>query len=111
MSGFAKVIPEDKVPVTYVVKLPTKGGIKWEPAAHPLHNGLNSDRFGLGLPFTKAYLEKKPGIVVGLIPVAWGGAGIDRLKKGIPVYVDAIKVDAIKKAKIAAKQGVVKGVL
>ena len=42
---------------------------------------------------------------------AWGGAGIDRLKKGIPVYVDAIKVDAIKKAKIAAKQGVVKGVL
>lgn len=106
MSGFGKLLPEDKKPVPKVVKLPTKEGLKWEPAAHPLHNRLKSDRFGLGLPFAKEYLKDKPGVIVGLVPVAWGGAGIDMLKKGTPTYDDAIE-----KAKYAAKQGIIKGVL
>lgn len=82
MSGYGALLPEDKVPVPNVVKLPTKGDLKWEPAAHPLHNRLPSDRFGLGLPFAEEYLKTRPGVVVGLIPVAWGGAGIGGLKKG-----------------------------
>lgn len=106
MSGFGRILPEDKKPVPHVVKLPTKGGIRWEPAAHPLHNRLRSDRFGLGLPFAKEYLKDKPGVVVGLIPVAWGGAPIDMLKKSTPTYSDVIK-----KARFAKTRGVIKGVL
>ena len=106
MSGFAAMLPEDREPTPFVVRLPTKGDLRWEPAAHPLHNRLRSDRFGLGLPFAVEYLKGKPGVVVGLIPVAWGGAGIDRLKRGTPTYADAVK-----KARFAATQGVIKGVL
>ena len=106
MSGFAMMLREDKRPVARVVKLPTKGKLKWYPAAHPLHNRLKSDRFGLGLPFAKEYLKDKPDVVVGLIPVAWGGAGIDKLKKGTSTYEDAIK-----KAQFAMAQGTIKGVL
>jgi len=78
MSGYGKLLPEDRKPVPRVVKLPTKGKQTWQPAAHPLHNRLKSDRFGLGLPFASSYLKENPGVTVGLIPVAWGGAGIDQ---------------------------------
>lgn len=106
MSGYGKLLKEDKTPVSKVVKLPTKGNMQWQPAAHPLHNRLKSDRFGLGLPFAKEYLKNKPNVTVGLIPVAWGGAGIDKLKKGTSIYADTIK-----KAKYAMTQGIIKGVL
>jgi len=108
MSGFGKVVPEDRQPVPRVVKVPTKhkGELKWLPAAHPLHNRLRSDRFGLGLPFAIEYLKDKPNVVVGLIPLAWGGAPIDRLKKGTPTYDDALA-----KTKFALKHGELKGVL
>ena len=108
MSGFGKVMPEDRKPVPRVVKVPTnhEGDLKWLPAAHPLHNRLRSDRFGLGLPFAIEYLKNKSNVVVGLIPVAWGGAPIDRLKKGTPIYDDAVE-----KTKFALKYGKLKGVL
>jgi hypothetical protein len=106
MSGYGQLLPEDTNPVPGVVLLPTKGPMEWKPAAHPLHNRLASDRFGLGLPFAAEYLKGRTGVVVGLIPVAWGGAGIDQLSKGTPTYVDAIA-----KARFAAGRGVIKGVL
>jgi hypothetical protein len=110
MSGYAMMLAEDRKPVPHVVKLLTKakgkGALRWRPAAHPLHNRLKSDRFGLGIPFAIEYLKDKPGVTVGLIPVAWGGAGIDKLKKGTPTYANAIK-----KARHAMTRGTVKGVL
>ncbi|HNX52556.1 MAG TPA: sialate O-acetylesterase [Pontiellaceae bacterium] len=106
MAGFGEMLPEDTQPVPRVLKLPTIGEVQWEPAAHPLHNRQKSDRFGLGLPFAEEYLKDKPGVVVGLIPVAQGGAAIDKMNKGTPIYADAIK-----KAEFAATQGVIKGVL
>ena len=106
MSGYGELLPEDRTPVPHVLRLPTKGELRWEPAAHPLHNRLPSDRFGLGIPFATAYLKGKPDVVVGLIPVAWGGAGIDQLKKGTPTYADALA-----KARFAMTAGVIKGVL
>ena len=106
MSGYGKLLPEDLKPIPHVVKLPTKGDMQWEPAAHPLHNRLESDGFGLGLPFAIEYLKGKPGVTVGLIPVAWGGADIDQLKKGTPTYADAMK-----KAAFASSNGVIKGIL
>lgn len=108
MAGYDELHPEDTTTVPGVYRIPTVGnnGYSWEPAAHPLHNRLPSDRFGLGLPFAKEYQKKHPNVIVGLIPVAWGGAGIDRLNKGTATYYDAIN-----KAKYAQKNGLIKGVL
>ncbi|MBN1590512.1 MAG: sialate O-acetylesterase [Pirellulales bacterium] len=106
MAGHGTVLPEDRKPVPRVLMLPIKGKLQWEPAAHPLHDRREFGYFGLGLPFAVEYLKDKPGVVVGLIPVARGGAPIDRLRKGTPIYADAIA-----KARFAAKQGTIKGVL
>ena len=108
MSGFAPNLPADAVPVKYVLKMPTvyEGEIHWKPAAHPLHNRLRSDRFGLGLPFAIQYLKRNKKITVGLIPLAWGGAEIDRLNQGSKVYADFLK-----KIEVAKQQGKIKGVL
>jgi len=108
MSGCGDLEPGDEKSVPGVVKIPTiaKGGHTWEAAAHPLHNRLPSDRFGLGLPFAIQYQKSHPGVTVGLIPLAWGGASINDLNKGTPTYADAVA-----KAKWAAKAGVIKGML
>lgn len=108
MSGFAQLEPGDEQPVAGVYYLPTKStnDLAWQPAAHPLHNRLPSDRFGLGLPFAIEYRKRHPGVQVGLIPLAWGGAPIDMLNNGTPVYADALR-----KVTFAVKQGVLKGVL
>ncbi|WP_164123452.1 sialate O-acetylesterase [Sphingobacterium sp. xlx-130] len=109
MAGYGDMLPEDSVAVRGVFYIPTIGNepFQWKVASHPLHNRLKSDRFGLGIPFAKEYQKKHPNVIVGLIPVAWGGAGIDRLSKGTSVYADAIK-----KALFAAGQGAkIKGVL
>jgi len=107
MAGHAPVLPDDRKPQKDIFSIPTKGDIKWIPAAHPLHNRLpKSDGFGLGISFAKTYQASHPGVTVGFIPVAWGGAKIDKLNKGKETYADAIK-----KAEFAKKYGVIKGVL
>ena len=80
-----------KSPFRCVFKIPTRGKLDWAPASHPLHNRLNSDRFGLGLPFAKAYLKDKPEVSVGLIPMAWGGASIDKFMKGSETYRETLE--------------------
>ncbi|QZE12975.1 sialate O-acetylesterase [Halosquirtibacter laminarini] len=109
MSGYGNMLPQNKKVVDGIYYIPQseKNDFKWEGAKHPLHNRTKHDRFGLGLPFAKEYLKKHPGVKIGLIPVAWGGAGIDMLKKGTDVYTDAIN-----KANFAiAHHGIIKAVL
>ncbi len=108
MSGFAPLESGDEKPIPRVIAIPTmvQKDFVWKPAAHPLHNRLPSDRFGLGLPFAVQYVRSRPKVTVGLIPVAWGGERIDNLNKGSPLYQDAIA-----KMRWAARQGVMKGVL
>ena len=108
MSGYGELLREDTIPVAGVFHIPTKdeGDFTWIASAHPLHNRLKTDRFGLALPFAKKYMEIHPGVTVGFIPVAWGGAGIDRLKKGTDIYNDALA-----KVQFAQNKGKVKGVL
>ncbi len=83
-----------------------RGWIRWRPAAHPLHLNQNSGGFGLGLPFAKRLLEDNSGLTIGLVPCAWGGAAIDLLGAGSPLYDNAVR-----RARIAANSGTLAGVL
>jgi hypothetical protein len=83
-----------------------RGWLRWQPAAHPLHLNQKSAGFGLGLPFAARLREKRPDLKVGLIPCAWGGAGIDALGPGSPLYHNAIH-----RARSAAQRGSLAGAL
>lgn len=121
MAGYGGVpandpyLPGDQDPVPGVLMLTGQGTVddaklaspvEWQPAAHPLHRGQPTNQFGLGMDFAKAYRAMHPGITVGLIPCAWGGAGIDRLGKGTPIFANAVA-----RLKVAQEKGVIKGVL
>jgi arylsulfatase A-like enzyme len=111
MSGGVNVATGDDKPVPRVVKMRlVKEGMdpKWEPGAHPLHPNRpgRKKRYGLGTSFARTYVADKPGAMVGLIPMAWGGKGISQLNKGSTVYRNAIR-----HTKAAMQAGTLKGVL
>ncbi|MFG6448155.1 sialate O-acetylesterase [Roseateles sp. BYS180W] len=105
-SGVAPLEAGDTNPVPHVLRIPTVGNLAWGAAAHPLHNRLSSDQFGLGLDFARQYMKTHPGVTVGLIPVAWGGAPISYFAKGSVTYQDIIT-----KVNFAKQSGVLKGML
>ena len=111
MSGGVGLAAGDTKPVPRALKMryAKKGEEpKWARGAHPLHprRPNKKARFGPGLSFAEAYLVDKPGVTVGLIPMAWGGRSIAQLSKGSEIYGDAIRHTE------AAKQvGTLKGVL
>lgn len=83
-----------------------RGRMVWRPATHPLHLNQSSCGFGLGLPFAEALIEVKSDRGVGLIPCAWGGAAIDSLHAGTPLFRNAVC-----RARLAAESGRLRGVL
>lgn len=121
MAGYGCVVPSDpwqpgdRDPVAGVWALTgqyqldadtSQREVKWIPAKHPLNVLQSSAQFSMGMDFAKEYMKAHPGVTVGLIPCAWGGAEINRLKKGTGHYANAIS-----RAKRAAVDGVIKGVL
>jgi hypothetical protein len=111
MSGGTGLVPADTQPVPNVLKmLYAKQGKepKWVPGAHPLHprRPNKKRRHGPGISFAQTYVADKPGVVVGLVPMAWGGRSIDQLNKGSGIYKDAIR-----HVKAATQAGILKGVL
>ena len=111
MSGGVSIAAGDAKPVPHVLKMRyAKEGEepKWVPGAHPLHprRPNKKKRFGPGISFAEAYVADKPGVVVGLIPMAWGGRSIEQLGKGSGIYSDAIR-----HTKAAMQAGTLKGVL
>ena len=111
MSGGVGLATGDTQPVPHVLKMIySKEGTepKWAPGAHPLHprRPNKKQRFGPGISFAEAYVANNPGIVVGLIPMAWGGRSIEQLGKGSEIYNDAVR-----HAKAAMQAGTLKGVL
>ena len=111
MSGGVGLAAGDTKPVPSVLKMRwAKEGEepKWALSAHPLHprRPNKKARFGPGLSFAEAYVADKPGVTVGLIPMAWGGKSIEQLGKGSGIYSDAIR-----HAKAAMQVGTLKGVL
>ncbi len=111
MSGGVGLAAGDTQPVPRVLKMRyAKEGEepKWAPGAHPLHprRPNKKARFGPGLSFAETYVADKPGVAVGLIPMAWGGRSIVQLSKGSEIYSDAIR-----HTKAAMQSGTLKGVL
>ena len=111
MSGGVGLATGDTKPIPSVLKMrwAREGEVsKWAPGAHPLHprRPNKKPRFGPGLSFAEAYLADKPGVTVGLIPMAWGGRSIAQLGKGSEIYGDAIR-----HTKAAMQVGTLIGVL
>lgn len=61
---------------------------------------------GPGIPFALAMLKADPNVTIGLVPCAVGGTPLRRWVKGGDLYENAVK-----QAKLAARFGVIKGVL
>ena len=111
MSGGVGLAAGDTQPVPHVMKMrysKAGEGPKWAPGAHPLHprRPNKKRRLGPGISFAEAYVADKPGVGVGLIPMAWGDRSIEQLGKGSEIYSDAIR-----HAKAAMQAGTLKGVL
>ncbi len=102
---------QDKKPHPRVLTLDKAG--TWTPAIDPLHFDKSAAGTGLGKTFGIQVAEANPGITVGLIPCAVGGSPIDSWKPG--EFYSPTKShpwdDALRRAKLALKSGVLKGIL
>ena len=111
MAGRGIVEDEDKVPHPRVLMLSKNGD--WIPAVDPMHFDKPIAGVGLGKTFGMEIAEADPKITVGLIPCAVGGSPIDTWKPD--AYYPATKShpwdDAMRRAKLALKSGVLKGIL
>jgi hypothetical protein len=111
MAGRGKVEAQDKQPVANLLMLNKQN--EWVPAVDPLHFDKPAAGVGLGRTFGMEVLAADPTVTIGLIPCAAGGSPISTWKPG--AYHDQTKShpwdDALKRAKIAQQQGVIKGIL
>lgn len=86
---------------------------KWTHAVDPMHWDKPAAGVGLGRTFGREIANANPRIAVGLIPGAVGGSPIDAWKPGV-LYTPTKSHpwdDAIRRAKIALKDGTLKGIL
>ncbi len=78
----------------------------WAPAMDPLHFDKPIAGVGLGSSFGRAMAEADSGATIGLIPCAVGGSPLLRWSKGGDLYTQALT-----RAKLAQKDGTLKGIL
>lgn len=112
MAGRGVVAPEDKTPHPRVLMLSQAG--EWVPAVDPMHfDKPAAVGVGLGRSFAIRIAEANPGVTIGLIPCAVGGSPIDSWRPGefYPPTKSHPWDDAIKRAQLALRQGVLQGIL
>ena len=111
MAGRGKVEPEDKEIHPRVFALGKAGS--WVPAADPIHFDKPVAAVGPGLTFGKVMADHDPSIRVGLIPCAAGGSPVSVWNnRGHWEQTNSRPyVDAMGRAGIAMKHGVLKGIL
>ena len=111
MAGRGTIEEQDKRPHPRVFMLNKAGD--WTPAVDPLHFDKRVAGTGLGKTFAVQIAEADPAITVGLIPCAVGGSPIDSWKPGqfYPPTKSHPWDDAIRRARLALKPGVLKGIL
>jgi hypothetical protein len=104
MAGRGRMTDADRRPVDGVWTLNKEN--QWAAAAHPLHFDKPIAGVGLGIDFAQRMRREDPSIQVGLVPCAVGGTPLSRWSKGGDLYQSAVA-----RAKVAMKDGVLKGVL
>ena len=89
-----------------ILLLDTNG--QWVVAKDPLHPKIGSIDSGIGpgMSFAEQMIKADSNVTIGLVPCAVGGTPLRRWVKGGDLYENAISL-----AKVAAKSGVLKGVL
>lgn len=111
MAGRGIAEAQDTIPDARVLRLNKEG--KWEIAKDPVHFDKPVAGVGPGLTFGKTMASHDPSVIIGLIPCAVGGSGIDVWKTG--EYYKATKTfpydDAIRRAKEAMRSGILKGII
>jgi hypothetical protein len=79
----------------------------WAPGTDPLHTDKPAAAgVGLGTSFARVMADADKSITVGLIPCAVGGTPLERWQKGGDLYQQALV-----RAKLAMKDGTLKGIL
>lgn len=78
----------------------------WAPATDPLHFDKPIAGVGLGSSFGRVMAESNPDATIGLLPCAVGGTPLSRWSKGGDLYTQALE-----RAKLALKDGTLKGIL
>ena len=104
MAGRGKIALEDKVAVPRVLML--NKGNEWVSAVDPIHFDKTIAGVSLGRTFGIEMAKADPKVKIGLIPCAVGGTPIRRWQQNGDLYKAASK-----RAKIAQKDGVIKGIL
>ena len=104
MAGRGKLEDEDRRADPRILTLDAAD--QWVCRGQPIHFDKPVAGAGLGFAFAKLAADKKPGVMIGLIPSAFGGTAIRSWQPGQKLYQDAVK-----RAKIAMKNGKLKAIL
>jgi hypothetical protein len=105
MAGRGEIGPEDQTPHPRVLMFNLQG--RWEPAVEPVtHDKPGMLGVGPGLAFGKAMADKEPGVTIALVSCAFGGTPLRRWERRGDLYSNAVY-----RAKLAMKDGTLKGVL
>lgn len=111
MAGRGIVEPEDTIGNPRILRL-NKQGI-WEVAKDPIHFDKSAAGVGPGLTFAREMIKQDTSIIIGLIPCAAGGSGIDNWLYN--QYWEQTKSypwdNAIRRTQLAMKDGTLKGIL
>ncbi|MRG44113.1 sialate O-acetylesterase [Chitinophaga sp. SYP-B3965] len=111
MAGRGIVEPQDTIGDPRILCLNKEGN--WVIAKDPIHFDKSAAGVGPGLSFAREMIKQDPNIVIGLIPCAAGGSGIDNWLYN--QYWEQTKsypwADAVARTERAMKDGILKGIL
>jgi len=79
---------------------------RWAVATEPLHFDKPSAGAGLGMSFARVMADHDRAVTIGLVPCAVGGSALNEWMPGARLYVEAMR-----RAKIAQKDGAIKAIL
>jgi hypothetical protein len=111
MAGRGYVEAQDTVPNRHVLRLNPAG--QWEVAKDPIHFDKPVAGVGPGLAFGRALAAADTSVVIGLIPCAVGGSGIDAWAPGA-YFADTNTHpydDALARARLAQQEGTLAGII
>lgn len=105
MAGRGAVEPQDRVVHPRVFMMDKR--YAWVPAVDPMHFD-RPERIGVGLgsTFGRVIADRRPDVVVGLIPAAFGGSSLDEWRPGHYLYNNALD-----RAREAIASGKLAGIL